>query len=195
MHESLYFLAFFSVLTSVICVDQKQTTENLTLPSGQKCSLLNTYCLCFADDLSYEDRCTKIQDTVRMIVPSAYISAQTDSEIHITVPLQPDERHLFVPLFKLLENKKSGLGIKSYGISDSGLEQVFVKVTRDCEMEKQTAAVNVGTVEVGNDEDNDISMPTNSVESNYVQLSSVGKFLFNSCCSMALQFLCRFPTA
>lgn len=119
-----------------------------------------------------------------MIVPTAYISAQTDSEIHMIVPLPADERHLFVPLFKLLENKKSALGIKSYGISDSGLEQVFVKVNRDCEMEKQTAAVTVETVEAGNDEYSDISIPTNSVESNYVQLSSVGEhniFMFSSC--------------
>ncbi|XP_053380428.1 ATP-binding cassette sub-family A member 2-like isoform X1 [Mercenaria mercenaria] len=141
-------------------------------PSYLKSRLGDGYRLCILKDEDVqpcEDTGALILDTVRKILPSAYMSAHVDNEVHITVPLQNDERRLFVPLFKLLESKKSELGIKSYGISDSGLEQVFVKVTKSSEEEKLSDSVYMQADRPGNDDFAD----TGSVESDYVQLRSI----------------------
>jgi hypothetical protein len=115
----------------------------------------------------------QILTMVKQIIPAAFISKHVDNEVHITIPVQTDERHLFVPLFRLLENKKCELGIASYGISDSGLEQVFVKITKSCEDGKIA-----GTVYTEADVTSNLSFDDPGVDSSdrdYVQLRSVGK--------------------
>ena len=115
-----------------------------------------------------------ILSTVRQIVPSAYISKHVDNEVYITVRIQTDERHLFVPLFRLLESKKSELGIASYGISDSGLEQVFVKVTKSCEEEKKAGNMYAESDNISNISFDDLG--EGNVDRDYVQLRSVGGY-------------------
>lgn len=80
-------------------------------------------------------------------------------------------------MFRLLEDKKSALGIKTFGITDCGLEQVFIKVTKSSEMESQCmsggvpTALNDGINHViefdGNNDD--------STEADYVQLREIGR--------------------
>ncbi|XP_060593783.1 phospholipid-transporting ATPase ABCA3-like [Ruditapes philippinarum] len=109
-------------------------------PSYFKSKLGDGYRLCILKDEGMHtngpselngNKDAQILTMVKQIIPAAFISKHVDNEVHMTIPVQTDEH--FVPLFRLLENKKSELGIASYGISDSGLEQVFVKVTKSGE--------------------------------------------------------------
>ena len=66
--------------------------------------------------------------------PSAYIDSESTSEIHIVLPVVKRQKELCISLFECLDREKGSLCITSYGIKDSTLGEVFVKV-----MEENTA--------------------------------------------------------
>ena len=63
--------------------------------------------------------------------PSAYIESESLSEIHIILPLVNRQKEMCTYLFEYLDKEKDDLCIKSYGIKDSTLEEVFVKVMEE----------------------------------------------------------------
>jgi hypothetical protein len=54
----------------------------------------------------------QILTMVKQIISAAFISKHVDNEVHMTIPMQTDDGHHFVPLFRLLEDKESELGIQ-----------------------------------------------------------------------------------
>ena len=72
-----------------------------------------------------------ILETVMKYNPSAYIESESSSEIHIILPLVNRQKEMCTYLFECLDKEKDDLCIKSYGIKDSTLEEVFVKVMEE----------------------------------------------------------------
>ena len=68
--------------------------------------------------------------------PSAYIDSESLSEIHIVLPLVNRQKEACIALFECLDREKDSLCITSYGIKDSTLEEVFVKVMEEDSIEK-----------------------------------------------------------
>lgn len=71
----------------------------------------------------------KIESHVKHIVPSAMITSAVAGEVIFRLPL--DAVPLFAQLFSMLRNSSSILGINSYGISLTTLEQVFISLAQE----------------------------------------------------------------
>ena len=69
-----------------------------------------------------------ILEKVQQYFSSAYIKDESTSEIHIILPLIDRHKEMCIYLFEALDNEKESLQIKNYGIKDSSLEEVFIKV-------------------------------------------------------------------
>lgn len=106
-----------------------------------------------------------IISTVKEILPAAYVTSSNDAELHITIPESSGGKILLARILRLLENRKSDIGIKSYGISDCGIDNVFQKVTKNSEREM---AAGKAEEYVAFDE-----IP--EMERDYMQLRPIGK--------------------
>jgi len=61
-------------------------------------------------------------------VPSAVLSSDTTHEISFTLPLEAARKGCFERLFEELPPKMDDLNVRGYGLSDTTLEEVFLKV-------------------------------------------------------------------
>lgn len=66
---------------------------------------------------------------VKEIIPKACVTRSTEKELQLTIPVSTANKQLFIQLFNMLEMRKHDLHVTGYDVRDSGLEQVFVKVT------------------------------------------------------------------
>lgn len=65
---------------------------------------------------------------IREHVQSAYLVSDTKRELHYILPINELRKGSFEKLFNALESNLSNLGITSYGIKNTTLEEVFLKV-------------------------------------------------------------------
>lgn len=76
--------------------------------------------------LTPEIQSKQIVDFVQNILPSAKLAGDISMEIKFQLPTS--DSSLFEPFFRSLDDNKQSLGIQSYGISLTTLEEVFLKV-------------------------------------------------------------------
>ncbi|TMW64123.1 hypothetical protein Poli38472_014240 [Pythium oligandrum] len=69
---------------------------------------------------------SEVIDFVTMFVPNAQVLSNVGSEIAFQLPL--DASHIFARMFAELDNRLPTLGLLSYGVSVTTLEEVFIKV-------------------------------------------------------------------
>jgi len=62
-------------------------------------------------------------------VPAAYLKAETNHELHYILPFDEAKKGGFEKLFSALDCAPDDLHIASYGIADTSLEEVFLKIT------------------------------------------------------------------
>lgn len=68
------------------------------------------------------DRLTKL---VQSHIPSAYVESQISAEVSYLLPF--DESKKFEKLFTDIESQMRNLGVNSFGISATTMEEVFLK--------------------------------------------------------------------
>lgn len=68
-----------------------------------------------------------ILDLIKQFVPSAFLKDETLSEYQFVLPLHERSSQSYWNLFKELEKKIHTLRVKSYGVHDVSLEEIFVK--------------------------------------------------------------------
>ena len=68
----------------------------------------------------------KIKKQVQIHVPSASVERNIGSELMINLPSKAVDK--FHPLFELMENERESLGLESYGVSVTTIEEVFLRV-------------------------------------------------------------------
>ncbi|KAH3795730.1 hypothetical protein DPMN_149289, partial [Dreissena polymorpha] len=66
---------------------------------------------------------------IQRVVPRAFIRSDTGSDVRIVIPVHGRERRLLSGILRSLTQQKGMLGIGGFSVSDTGLEDVFVKVT------------------------------------------------------------------
>ncbi|ETO60198.1 hypothetical protein F444_21574 [Phytophthora nicotianae P1976] len=76
------------------------------------------------DDAKCDD--TAVTNLIRSYVPSAELLSNVGSEIAFQLPQKSSA--MFAPMFTEMDNKMTKLGLLSYGISATTLEEVFIKV-------------------------------------------------------------------
>nr|XP_042904131.1 ATP-binding cassette sub-family A member 2 isoform X3 [Parasteatoda tepidariorum] len=70
----------------------------------------------------------KVTEFITNHVSSAYLVSDNKRELHYILPISELRKGSFEKLFTALENSLSDLGIASYGIKNTTLEEVFLKV-------------------------------------------------------------------
>ena len=79
----------------------------------------------------------RVLAAIRAHVPSAYRKSETGAELHYMLPFSEARKGRFEGLFRALDADRVALGVASYGVVDTSLEEVFLKVT---ELADQQAA-------------------------------------------------------
>ena len=60
---------------------------------------------------------------------AAYLKAETNHELHYILPFDEAKKGRFEKLFSALDSALDELHIASFGIADTSLEEVFLKIT------------------------------------------------------------------
>ncbi|CAH1396659.1 unnamed protein product [Nezara viridula] len=77
----------------------------------------------------FEDKkITNITKEIKNYVPKAEVSEKFGTEIKYNLPKLGGSVYKYQKLFKYLEENRTNLGINSFGVSDTTLEEVFLKV-------------------------------------------------------------------
>uniref|UniRef100_A0A8C7FF37 P-type phospholipid transporter n=1 Tax=Oncorhynchus kisutch TaxID=8019 RepID=A0A8C7FF37_ONCKI len=71
------------------------------------------------------------ESEIRMHVPAARLVEDLGHELTYVLPYKAAKGGAFVELFHEIDDRLSDLGISSYGISDTTLEEIFLKVAED----------------------------------------------------------------
>ena len=77
---------------------------------------------------------------VQRYVSAAYLKAETSHELHYILPFEEAKKGGFEKLFKSFDENLDALSIGSYGVVDTSLEEVFLKVTELAEQKEQQGA-------------------------------------------------------
>uniref|UniRef100_A0A668AGT6 P-type phospholipid transporter n=1 Tax=Myripristis murdjan TaxID=586833 RepID=A0A668AGT6_9TELE len=78
-----------------------------------------------------ESEAATIGDLILRHVPAARLVEDLGHELTYVLPYSAAKDGAFVQLFKDLDDKLADLGISSYGVSDTTLEEIFLKVAED----------------------------------------------------------------
>jgi len=103
-------------------------------------SLISCCLSCCADTLSldetrlhFQSRCCeeKLTTFICQYIQSAYVKSETNHELHYILPFDEAKKGGYERLFSALDSSLSELHIASYGIADTNLEEVFLKITAE----------------------------------------------------------------
>uniref|UniRef100_A0A8D3CCL6 P-type phospholipid transporter n=1 Tax=Scophthalmus maximus TaxID=52904 RepID=A0A8D3CCL6_SCOMX len=83
-----------------------------------------------ASTVSYSKKTEKVKE-MQLHVPEARMVEDLGHEITYILPYKSAKDGAFVELFHELDDRLTDLGISSYGISDTTLEEIFLKVAED----------------------------------------------------------------
>ncbi|XP_041634758.1 phospholipid-transporting ATPase ABCA1-like isoform X2 [Cheilinus undulatus] len=88
-------------------------------------------------DVSDPSELTTVGQLVRRHVPEAVFLESIGQEITYILPYGGARDGTFAQLFQELDVSMAGLGLTSYGISDTTLEEIFLKVAEDTEVDTE----------------------------------------------------------
>lgn len=94
--------------------------------------MLKDFVLLFAFSENTEK---KVTEFITSHVSSAYLVSDNKRELHYILPISELRKGSFEKLFTALETSLSDLGIVSYGIKNTTLEEVFLKVAEKVQYE------------------------------------------------------------
>ena len=78
-----------------------------------------------------DNKSEEVLEAVKRIVSSAFIKFESDEELVLTLPTGQTEKHKLADVCQTLCIMREQLGIQSFGVTDSGLEEIFVKITEE----------------------------------------------------------------
>ena len=83
-----------------------------------------------SNKLPFATRCSEHTVTAFITnhVRSAYVKLETSQELHYILPFEEVKKGSFEKLFEALDKNLAQLEISSYGVVDTSLEEVFLKV-------------------------------------------------------------------
>ncbi|XP_075923304.1 phospholipid-transporting ATPase ABCA1 [Petromyzon marinus] len=103
----------------------------------------------FSSEKSLEDKLPGevliLQNLVERLVPGARVVENVGQEVTFMLPYTGARDGSFALLFSHLDSKLEGLGISSYGVSDTTMEEIFLKVAEDPSLETEHKDEGVST--------------------------------------------------
>ncbi|CAM1324270.1 ABCA2 (predicted) [Pycnogonum litorale] len=108
-------------------------------------------------DESFSTDCSqrKVAEFIKKIIPSAYLMSETKHELHYILPLSELKKGNYSKLFNELEASLDSLHLKSYGIKNATLEEVFLRVTQTTR--SLESCTDSESSEAGKHDDDDVS--------------------------------------
>lgn len=85
---------------------------------------------------------------IQQTLPGTRLVEEIGSEITFVLPADTDHRQKFQQLFERLETHKQQLHISSYGVSDTSLEEVFLKLTLNAELKGDLDAQRIRKMDI-----------------------------------------------
>ena len=81
--------------------------------------------------VSFNSRCSqdKVTSFICAHVQAAYLKAETSHELHYILPFDEAKKGGFEKLFTALDGSLGELNVASYGVADTSLEEVFLKIS------------------------------------------------------------------
>jgi len=81
--------------------------------------------------ISFNSRCSEetVTSFIAGHVQSAYLKAETNHELHYILPFDEARKGGFEKLFVALDAALGDLNVASYGVADTSLEEVFLKIS------------------------------------------------------------------
>ncbi|KAH9502480.1 ATP-binding cassette sub- A member 12 [Bulinus truncatus] len=93
-------------------------------------------------DLKTKSTDAAILDFIQSLCPSATLVEQVGSDLTFNLPKNPDSIQVpFHQFFRQLDQSVEQLYIASYGVSDTSLEEVFLKLTKDADDAAETDSI------------------------------------------------------
>ena len=80
---------------------------------------------------SFHTKCSedKITTFIQKHIATAYLKSESSQELHYILPFEAAKKGHFEKLFKAMDKDLDLLEISSYGVMDTSLEEVFLKIT------------------------------------------------------------------
>ncbi|XP_038064701.1 ATP-binding cassette sub-family A member 5-like [Patiria miniata] len=140
-----------------------------------------------------------VTDLVMEHVPNSQVSRSHGMELSYTLPLQ--EAHRFQDLFKALENHTSKsdqsvakeLGIQSYGVSMTTLEEVFLKLNDEEDVDERDMTNSVSDLDSPKGRVNGVESRTLDVEATITQPLQPGSYQIQALCKVQFLQMWRNP--
>ncbi|KAJ8300982.1 hypothetical protein KUTeg_022501 [Tegillarca granosa] len=82
---------------------------------------------------------SKVTEFINKYVSTAFLKSETARELHYILPFEEGKKGNFEKLFDALDNSIAQLHISSYGVMDTTLEEVFLKVTENSIAEEEVS--------------------------------------------------------
>ncbi|KAK2156997.1 hypothetical protein LSH36_201g05094 [Paralvinella palmiformis] len=104
-------------------------------------------------------------------VPDAYISEEIGMELTVALPTDRNQASKFPQMFSDLDSKLNALNIQSYGISDTTLEEVFLRLVKHVDQNRlidanaSQTAIFTGVNVIDSDDKNSINKDWSSITS------------------------------
>ncbi len=80
---------------------------------------------------SFHTKCisTRVTSFLTRYVSTAYLKFESSQELHYILPFEEARKGSFERLFHHLDESLAELELSSYGVMDTSLEEVFLKIT------------------------------------------------------------------
>ncbi|XP_059473610.1 ATP-binding cassette sub-family A member 7-like isoform X2 [Neocloeon triangulifer] len=151
---------FYLTVERISCMEEKANREaqqNGTQNNGSQPD----------SDLATSEQIKKITETVKMSIPSAELLEAVGQELVYSLPFTMAQRQGALPtlqsLLDILDKQGESVGINSYGISDTSLEEIFLKIAHDGEYSESERFMNGkklnGSAPVNNGGSENIQVP------------------------------------
>ncbi|XP_076450764.1 uncharacterized protein LOC143286815 isoform X2 [Babylonia areolata] len=127
----------------------------------------------------------KVLTFIQTALPSAKFVESVGSDLTVSVPAHTDGTDVLSQFFRQLDGQRVELGVLSYGISNTTLEEVFLKLTAEADSGHSNSGFDSNTIEtesVSAGSDNTIlgrsgARPTRSVKGGSLKFQQLGALL------------------
>uniref|UniRef100_A0ABM5G8V5 Retinal-specific phospholipid-transporting ATPase ABCA4 n=1 Tax=Pogona vitticeps TaxID=103695 RepID=A0ABM5G8V5_9SAUR len=136
-----FYLTLVRKMKNIQTVEGKEGTS---CSLGSKCSCSCSSCCAPADkaetlEQELDGDVNEINELIHHHVPEAQLIESIGQELIYLLPNKNFKQRAYASLFRELEETLADLGLSSFGISDTPLEEVFLKVTAEADSETQNA--------------------------------------------------------
>ncbi|XP_052398366.1 retinal-specific phospholipid-transporting ATPase ABCA4-like [Carassius gibelio] len=139
-------------LTLVRRIKDQPSTKEAQCDCTEDCSCKCSLCTKFKESATEQPRVTerKMEGDIKSItalvhhhIPEARLIEVIGQELTFLLPSQGFKHRSYASLFRELEETLTDMGLSSFGVSDTSLEEIFLKVTADGEAAHINATSNI----------------------------------------------------